>query len=47
MHLFGEAANLRYELSKQKKLLEMLPKEVLEQLNEMGKGKRQNRGFVC
>jgi len=46
MRLFGEAANLRYELSKQKKLLEMLPKEVLDQLNEMGRGKRKDRGLV-
>ena len=46
LQLFGEVANLRYELSRQKKLLEMLPEEVLEQLNEMGKSRRQDRGFA-
>jgi hypothetical protein len=46
MRLFGEAANLRYELSKQKKLLELLPDDVLEQLNKMSKLGKQDRGVT-
>ena len=46
MRLFGEVSNLRYELSKQKKLLEMLPDDVLKQLKEMSVGKKQDRGHV-
>jgi uncharacterized protein YoxC len=46
MRLFGEVSNLRYELSKQKKLLEMLPEDILKQLKEMNNGKKQDRVHV-
>lgn len=43
MRLFGEVSNLRNQLSKQKKLLEMLPDDVLKQLKEMSMGKKPER----
>ena len=43
MRLFGEVSNLRYELSKHKKLLEMLPDDVKKQLKEMSVGKKQDQ----
>lgn len=46
MRLFGEVSNLRYELYRQKKLLEMLPDDVLKQLEEMSMSKKQSRGFT-
>jgi hypothetical protein len=46
LRLFGEVENLRYELSKQKKLMDILPDDVLKQLNEMGRGRRQDRGLI-
>jgi hypothetical protein len=46
MRLFGEVAHLRNELSKQKKLLELLPDEVLEKLNKMSRSGKQDRGFA-
>jgi hypothetical protein len=46
MRLFGEVSHLRNELSKQKKLLEMLPDGVLKQLREMSMGKKHDRGHV-
>jgi hypothetical protein len=46
MRLLGEVSNLRYELSKQKKLLEMLPEDVLKQLKEMSVGKKQDQRLL-
>lgn len=46
MRLFGEVAHLRNQLSKQKKLLDLLPDDVLQKLNDMGKGKGWDHGHV-